>query len=261
METNQPKDECVPPVFEDDSEARPFQRLSATVQDEAGKPVVEIVAQACGTNVCLQAKTNAQGRVSISESTDIAKLAFKYGDGLRYAQLVVEMPDQEVHELGIQTTLRLPEGVPDNRLQAGASVESSDARLTLSAETSVGFDVLSYPDEAQHVFVAREFEREVLPASVAARQFNAVWVLGPQKTTFCPPAALTLPNTASLPAGAAVDLYLLVTGIEGHFARYAEWGKVGSATVSDDGSRIQTDLDSGLPELGIIGLQSTERAD
>ncbi len=75
------------PTFEDDAEAVPFERLSATVVDEEGNPVPDIVAQACGLNVCLQSKTDSQGRVTISEEEEIAKLAFKYGDGLHYAQV------------------------------------------------------------------------------------------------------------------------------------------------------------------------------
>lgn len=250
-----PGEECVVPTFEDDAAEVPFERLSAIVVDEEGEPVADILAQACGTNVCLQAKTDTQGRVTIAEGTSIAKLAFKYGDGLRFAQIVAELPAEQVHELGSQTTLRLPDGTPDNRLVAGAVVESSGAALELDGAASVKIDVLSYPDESEHVFVAREFERNVLPPSIADQDFAAVWVFGPQKTEFCPPAKLNLPNTAEFEPGTPVELYILVTGIEGHFARYAEWGKVGTATVSDDGARIETDPDSGLPELGIIGVR------
>lgn len=249
--------ECVIPEFEVDAEAVPFERLSATVLDEEGTPIADTVAQACGLNVCLQAKTDSQGRVTISENEEISKLAFKYGDGLHYAQVVVPLPDGPRHELGEQPTLRLPDGDAQNRLSAGASLSSSDAELDLSEDVSIKIDRLSYPDESEHVFVAREFEEDLLPQSIAALDFSAVWVFGPQKTEFCPPAKLSVPNTADLKAGSGVELYILVTGTEGHFAPYAEWGKVGTATVSEDGSRIETDPDSGIPELGIIGLRST----
>lgn len=246
---------CTPPTFHDDSPALPFERLTATVVDEEGNPVQNILAQACGTNVCLQSKTNAEGRVTITEAAEISKLAFKYGDGLRYAQIVVQAAEGERHDLGTQTTLRLPEEDTNNRFEAGATVESSGARLTLDADATVKLDRLSYPDAEQHVFVAREFERAVLPPSIEAREFDAVWVLGPLKTSFCPSAALSLPNTAKFPAGSVVELHLLVNDIEGHFAPYAEWGKVGEATVTSDGARIETDPHSGLPELGIVGLR------
>jgi hypothetical protein len=250
--------ECTIPTFDHDAKSLPFARLGATVVDEQGAPVAGILAQACGTNVCLQAKTDTSGRVTIVQNESIAKLAFKYGDGLRYAQVVVPLPDAERHDLGEQSTLRLPLGDAVNRFEAGASLESSGARLELDDNTTVKLDRLSYPDESDHVFVARLFERETLPSSVAAQDFAAVWVFGPHKTEFCPPAKLDLPNTTELASGASVELWLLVTGTEGHFAPYAEWGKVGTATVSSDGSRIETNPNSGLPQLGIIGLRNSE---
>ncbi len=77
---------------------------------------------------------------------------------------------------------------------------------------SIKIDRLSYPDESEHVFVARQFEAEVLPQSIADQDFAAVWVFGPQKTEFCPPARLTVPNTTDLAAGSSVELYLIGNG-------------------------------------------------
>lgn len=251
-----PAPECNIPTFEDSSEAMPFKGLVATILDEKGEPIPDLLAQACGTNICLNAKTNASGRASISETTDIAKLAFKYGDGLRYAHVAVLLnEDDQEHDLGELTTLKLPAGESGNGFVPGAPLTSSDATLSLQEGTEVSVDFLSYPDEEDHVFVARQFPDEVLPESIAALGFDAVWVFGPQKTKFCPPAKLTLPNTAGLPAGTKLELHLLVTGIEGEFAPYAEWGRVATATVNSSGSTIETDDDSGLPELGIVGLR------
>jgi hypothetical protein len=157
---------CSIPTIEDEAEPRAFESLSATVIDEEGTAIPDLLAQACGMNVCLQAKTDSLGRVTISQDEEIAKLAFKYGDGLRYAQIVVAMPEGERHDLGAQATLRLPTGDPNNRLESGASLESSDARLELDPDTDIKLDRLSYPDEADYVFVAREFERDVLPSSI-----------------------------------------------------------------------------------------------
>lgn len=254
-----PKHLCQIPTFEDDSEAKPFESLVATILDEDGEPIPDLLAQACGTNICLNAKTNASGRASISETTEIAKLAFKYGDGLHYAHVAILLDEEEQqHDLGELTTLRLPDGDSANGFSPGVSVTSSDATLLLQEDTEVSVDFLSYPDEEDHVFVARQFPDDALPKSIAELAFDAVWVFGPQKTKFCPPAKLTLPNTAGLPAGTKLELHLLVTGIEGEFAPYAEWGRVSAATVNSSGTAIETDDDSGLPELGVVGLRAIE---
>ena len=253
-------DSCEVPQFEESPEAVAFAGLSATVVDEQGSPVSDVLAQACGLNVCLQQPTDSQGRVAITGEESITKVAFKYGDGLRYAQLALLLDGSGTHELGQQYTLALPALNGSTPLRAGEAATSSDASLTVSQEAVIKFDLLSFPDESEHVFVAREFDLDTLPEAVERQQFAAVWAFGPLKTEFCPPAELSLPNTAGFEPATRLDLLLHVTDIAGHWARYGEWGKVARATVSEDGQYIVTDPGHGLPELGVVGLQLSAEA-
>lgn len=244
---------CDVPHFEQSEPPVAFEGLSATVVDQDGELVAGLLSQACGLNVCLQEATDDKGRVTIGANEAISKPAFKYGDGLRYAQLTLLLEGDGVHDLGEQRTLKFPPFEAAEALRAGTEINSSQAILTLADDAEIEVDTLSYPEASQHVFLAQEFDE--LPQAVEIEDFDGVWAFGPLKTRFCPPAELSLPNSAGLEPGAQVDLYLHVTDIAGHWAPYAEWGKVAAATVSEDGERIVTQPGQGLPELGVVGLR------
>lgn len=247
--------ECDVPHFDDESAAEPFARLSATVVDEDGAPVADTIVQACGLNVCLQGNTSAQGRAVIAGDEDIQKLAFKYGDGLHHAQVALRLSGETSYELGEQRTVTFPSADPKNRFDAGKTLSSSGARLSLAQDTETVIDVLSYADPSEHLFVAKAFEPDGFPHAAEGHEFVSLWALGPAKTEFCPPAELSLPNLAELEPKTRVDLLLLVTDVSGRYGRYAEWQAVASGRVDDSGDRIVTDAGRGIPELGLIGVR------
>lgn len=250
--------ECEVPTFEEDVPAQRFETLTATVVDQAGEPLPGLQVQACGLDVCLRGETNSSGRATITGDDDIAKLAFKYGDGLHSAMVALLLEGDGSYDLGEQRTVLFPPLDADNRFEPGATLTSSNATLVLAEDTETLIDLLSYADESEHVFVARAFEAEGFPESAMARGFESLWALGPGKTEFCPPATLSLPNSTALEPGSAVDLLLLVTDTAGRYGRYAEWTVIAQATVSKDGERIVTDADHGIPELGLVGVRPHE---
>lgn len=254
----EPGPTCEVPTFTDDAEAEPFERLDAIIVDDAGDPVVDIQVQACGLNICLQGKTNGQGRATITGEDDIAKLAIKYGDGLHYALVALPLTGQAVYDLGEQHTLKFPAADPDNRFEGGQTLTSSDAELTLADDAVTHIDELSYADPSEHLFVAKAFAEDALPEAAADQDFVSVWAFGPAKTEFCPPATLSLPNETELEPGTNVELQLLVTDTAGRYGRYAEWTTVATGTVTDDGERIVTDAERGIPELGLVGVRLAE---
>jgi len=246
---------CDVPLFEEDAASEPFSRLSATVVDEDGAPVTGTIVQACGLNVCLQGNTSSEGRAVISGDEEIQKLAFKYGDGLHYAQVALLLSGETSYDLGEQRTVAFPAADPKNRFEAGKTLTSSGARLSLAEGTDTVVDVLSYADPSEHVFVAKAFEPGGFPDAAEGRDFVSLWALGPAKTEFCPPPELSLPNLAELEPKTRVDLLLLVTDVSGRYGRYAEWQVVASGRVDDSGDRIVTDAGRGIPELGLIGVR------
>lgn len=247
--------DCEVPTFDESPEPEPFERLTATVVDDTGAPVEGLLVQACGLDVCLNGKTNAAGDATIASEESIAKLGFKYGDGLHFAQVVLLLGGETDYDLGEQVTVALPKGDPTARFEPGSVLTSSDVNLELDGDAEVTIDELSYADPSEHLFVARAFPDAAFPGAAAGREFVSVWALGPAKTEFCPPAKLSLPNLTDLAPEAEVDLELLVTDVSGRFGRYAEWTTIASGTVSADGSVIVTNDGAGIPELGLIGVR------
>jgi hypothetical protein len=94
------------------------------------------------------------------------------------------------------------------------------------------------------------------PAAVdASLGFGILYALTPSATELCPPAALTVPNSANFPAGSAVEVYLHGIDIAEVWAPYGGWAKVSDGTVSADGKTISTSEGGGLPALSVIGVR------
>lgn len=246
---------CDVPIVDQSYEPVPFEKLTATVVDETGDPVSKLLTQACGLDVCLNGETNTKGETTIAGDHDISKLAFKYGDGLYYAQVALLLPEETTHDLGEQRTLRLPLDEATDYFEPGETSTSSDVQLTLSNDAEVHIDELSYADPSEHRFAAAGVTAEAFPEAAEDQGFISLWALGPAKTEFCPPAKLTLPNLTELEPETPVELFLLITDVYGRWGRYGEWTQVATAHVSEDGKHLVTDPDHGIPELGLVGVR------
>src|SRR5262249_49671442 len=89
--------ECNGPGYAGMPSDRHFVHLSAPVVDEAGKPLPDIIAQACGTNICLNGTTGSDGSVVIDQDVPtMTKPAFKYGGGELYAKFALPLTDDTV---------------------------------------------------------------------------------------------------------------------------------------------------------------------
>lgn len=246
--------ECDVPNYPDESDSVPFERLEARVVDEGGRPVAGTTAQACGLDLCLFGDTDGVGRIVHTERAELRKVAFKYGDGVRHAQLALLLGAGPRHELGDQITLTLPDLGSGSALVPGTTLESSGVELTLDPTTTITMD-LALEDE-EEVFLAEEFPREAFPSVAADQDFVAMFALGPPKTKLCPPARLRLPNSTGLSAGSRVSVVLHgIDPVAYTHAPYGGWAEVSTATVSEDGAFIETEPTEGLPMLSVIGIR------
>lgn len=254
----QPTATCPVPEFPQDDPPEPFAQLNARVVDQDGEGVPSVIAQVCGLDLCLFGETDEFGYIQHKQSTEMKRFAFKYGDGVRYAQFARLLTDGATYDLGDQATVAFPAASESAAFEAGQVVTSGAFELDLT-DTTAKIDMLSFPNDEQHVFVASELEPERWPDAVPSdQQIEQLVALGPLKTKFCPPAALTWPNTAQLPADAAVELLLHITDTANHWGAYGTFASVATGHVSSDGESITTDTDSGLPELGVIGVRLAE---
>lgn len=246
---------CEVPHFPDESDPIPFESLRARVVDPDGNPVAGTVAQACGINLCLdKGRTLSDGVASFDDSQMLQRAAFKYGDGLRHAQLAFLLDAQPNHDLGDQITVALPAVETGSPFEPGATLTSSGVELELSDDTKVELVLLGFSKEEQ-VFVAAEFPTNAFPAAASEESLDAMFALGPLKTKFCPPAKLRLPNSAALPAGARVEFLFHSTDVHADYAPYGEWAKVSEGEVTSEGDWIETDDEGGVPVLGVLGVR------
>ena len=228
--------------------------IDATVTDTSGAPLATLPVQLCGLNLCTNAKTDQNGHVSIAAAgKSFSEPTFKYGDGLTFAKFAtpVRMATMTVTPA---ITVALPKDGPS--LAAGSEATSGDVTLALDPSTMIEIDTLIYDTPSAQQFRAARLETAMLPAAVdPALGLEVVYGAGPLETTFCPAAKLRVPNTAKWPAGTAVEVF--VHGLDGGevFAPYGGWAKASDATVTADGTTVETDAGQGLRVLSTFALR------
>jgi hypothetical protein len=233
--------------------------ISATVVDEHGRPVPNMWAYACGTNVCIKGTTDTNGKVFIDTDSQQVKPAFKYGDGRTHAKFALLLAgDQPVNiDLGEQRTVTYARAASDDVLTPGSTASSAGVELRLAADANpVEPDPFDYDTDDRRMFRAAAVPTQNLPAAVpTSLGFGMLFALTPSGTELCPPAALTVPNSANYPAGSLVEIFLHGTDILESWAPYGGWAKVSDGVVSEDGNTVSTVEGGGLPALSVIGIR------
>jgi hypothetical protein len=234
--------------------------VRALVLDADGGPVDEgVLVQVCGvnvgTNLCVNDEVDADGSVNVPTDYDFPKPAFKYGDGLRFGKLaiLIDVPSDGA-DLGSVHVPRLP--VTGAEVRAGATAESSGARLTLAADTVVEVDRLVYRTEDDQAFRAAALPIELVsPKLDGGAGLELLYTLAPIDMTFCPAATLELPNTEGWAAGTAVEFLLQGLDIDQQpWAPYGEWAVVATGAVDESGEYLVT-TEGGVRLLGSIGVR------
>jgi hypothetical protein len=212
--------------------------------------------QVCGIDVCVFIEdTDTSGNLTITPARSFDRPAFKNGLGLRYAKFAFLLPDQPDHDLGAVRTVKLPDFAEGDELVAGAEVSSGPVTLGFSADAKFEIDVLTYKVDE------RTFRAAQVPIAQAPRAvdpslgFELLFALSPVDTVVCPPARLSVTNSAGWPAATAVEFFVHGVSIEEHWAPYGGWSKVSDGAVASDGARITTAESGGIPVLGVIGVR------
>jgi hypothetical protein len=233
--------------------------VSATVIDENGAPVPHLLAQACGTNVCVNGSTDANGVVIIDTDAKEQKPAFKYGDGKTHAKFALPLRgDSPISvDLGEQRTVAFDPPESGAELAPGKLASSRGVELLLASDANpVKPDPFEFDTPDLRKFRAAAVSTLDAPAAVdTSLGLGILYALTPSGAALCPPAKLTLPNSANYPAGSAVELYLHGIDVAEDWAPYGGWAKVSDGMVSADGKTISTTEQGGLPALSAIGVR------
>jgi hypothetical protein len=254
---------CNGPGFPSTTQKATLQHFSATVTDATGSPLADVTAQVCGTNLCLNGTTNARGRVTIDMAPDagglLAKAAFKYGGGIDYVKFALPLAKSGTIDVDLGNEVTVAFDPPANgvALTPGTTATSHDVSLELPPDMNpVAPDPFDFDTPDLQKFRAAVFPQGALPAAVdPSLGLSIVIGLAPNVTELCPAAKMSVANTAGWPGGSRVEFWLHGVDVTEKWAPYGGWALVSTGSVTADGTRVETDENGGLPQLGVVGIR------
>jgi hypothetical protein len=247
---------CVGPGYKDPNPPElAIGKVTATIVDLAGNPVPDkLPGQVCGTDECLTGVTaNMTGAVTVIANKTLVKPAFKYGDARTFAKLLIPVKAGDT-AFGTLTTAALPVNGVD--IAVGTPLVSGDVTIEIPKGGAFQVDFVNYPDPIDQQLRTVTIPVDKVPLVVTGGGAIALlYGIAPADTVFCPPAKVTVPNTAlaELPAGADVEFLILDVETFEDWGPYGAWQKVSDGKVSADGKTITTT--EGLPVLHLFGIR------
>ncbi len=232
--------------------------VTATILGIDGKPAAALLADVCGTNLCLSGKTGADGQMMVAGGgKELSDVRLLYGNGIGYVKMGTPLPTLPDAKFGAIHTVALPPVAEGVALEAGKTVTSGVVSLELAAGTAINVDPTIYKagEDGFRAVMFAPTDGNFPAVSAAPYTIARLVGLAPINTRFCPPAKLTVKNEDAWAPGAEVEVWLNGTETFDHWAPYGGWAIVAGATVSGDGATIVTNDGEGLPELGVIGLR------
>jgi hypothetical protein len=249
--------------------------VTAAIVDELGMPVPSQPTFICGIDICSAPKaTGPDGRVSIQTPLTEKRPAFKYGDGVTYAEFAVPLAAMTTDfTTGGQllATGKLS-GKPGAALSPGATAASGDVTLTLAAGANVGVNSLVYDTPDKQLFRAVGIPvanlqpvLATLTAAAGGGGFTLVYGVSPAETIVCPPLKVTValpkktmtPNDFGWAPGSAVQFWVTAIDTGQGYAPYAGWRKMSDGVVSSDGASVSTLPGQGFSLLTPFAVRKT----
>ena len=243
------------PGFSDGNPSRTITSVSATVTDLGGTPIQQLAVQVSGVDLTYPGTTGANGAVTVSPGHQLHDPAFRFGDALTYARLEIPLT-MATTALGTIATAPLPVG--GTAFVPGGSATSGGVTVGLDAGATVLVDELTYDTADKQKFRAVELPVDKVGPLVTASGLDLALVFGmaPAGTLFCPPAQITVPNDAALPANAQVEFFIQGSDAGQQWAPFAGWTKISDGQVSADAFGVSTVNGAGFPILeGVFGVR------
>lgn len=247
---NGPKSCPVGPGRETATDSVFVESVSASIVDEQGEPTSSGLVQVCGKDQCINANVPETGKLAQSVMSSMVAPACKFGNGKAWGKLAIPLAAGD-SDLGTLTTVTLPPFSAGVALEAGKPASSGGVTLTLSDDAHVEIDTLTYEHESEFGFRAAPLPEAALEQ--LGQDFVLGFALSPVETRICPSPALSVENSADLPAGTELELFIHGLDVLEAWAPYAGWQKVGEGSVSDDGQTLE--FPEGVPLLTAIGIR------
>ncbi len=236
----------------------PIGSVKVRVEDAAkvGLGDSAVTVQLCGTELCLKPDApSSDGNYTFTGKMgqQLTDPALKYGslpgaDYLFWGGVFTMGP---TYDYGTVNAIKL--GPSGGKLVKGTTVTSNSVAVAFSADALIEIET-SAADGDFRAAVFKPSDGNYPPLAATTTKFDMLVGMGPAEVDICPPARLTFPNSANLPAKAAVELWLNGVKTYEHWVPYGSWAKVADGVVSDDGKTISTKDGSGIPALGAYGV-------
>jgi hypothetical protein len=246
---------CTAPGYHVEAKALALEQVSASLVDPNGDAVGDVYVQVCGINQCYTGFSDRGGKTVVTVDEPLVLPAFKYGDGYDFAELAAPLGAEPDQDVGRIVAVPLPSYDQGAAFPASGAVTNGDLTLLLEPNTNVDYDELTYPDLPEQVFrtasVPLSVSKLAFPPSFG---FELGYGVAPILTKLCPVAGLSVKNTLAWDPGTEVEVF--VQGLETNeaWAAYGTWTQVAEASVSSDGSSIDT-TSGGIPILSSIALR------
>ena len=231
----------------------------ATESGQAQSALADRVVSVCA-GLCFFGGSDASGvfAVHVDSHIVLADYAFEVHGRPDAATYYAPLPSGTAPALAYTSPLTLPllpatgTAIPEDA--AAHTVSSGGLTLTLLAGTKVQFSVEDFGVDHGHELRVRSFALPTtLPFIDPNKQPAALYALAPFEAAFSQKVALTLNNTAALPAGAAVQVKVM-RGLVNDTPPAGRFDDAALAHVSSNGATISTDPGEGIRELTWIAL-------
>jgi hypothetical protein len=249
--------------------------IGGSVRDETGATLACQSVVACTEGSCYFGRSDESGFFTVTlPGTAIPDLSvyFPVAGRLHHSPFCrfTDLCDGELNMCGTDFVLySAPTSgtpVPTGALASDIRVEASDtAAVVIPAGSEVHLPFYFF-EHGDWVALTRFPLSEHVPCFLDPAHLPlALYVFTPFDTYIIEPgtvadpvhinAGLDLPNETGLSPGTAVDIYV-VGGMYGHDIDIleGEWTRLAGATVSTDGTRIQTAAGDGIPYLSWFGI-------
>jgi pimeloyl-ACP methyl ester carboxylesterase len=162
-------------------------------------------------------------------------------------RLPVEVDADKV--LMLESPLRVPIARMDEKTEVhGLAKQTIISPTHPGVSLTIPAGAATFPDDVEEKSVALLYlPPEQLPGLMPGGQISSgVFSIQPSRTVFDPPAAITFPNYDGFAPGTTVPLMAV-------HPDSGEWLEIGSATVNDQGTLIESDPGSGVSWASCVG--------
>jgi hypothetical protein len=231
------------------------------VEDLSSVPLPSLVMTFCGSQ-CYGTQSDDAGAYAIPIGAFLPTEDYAiHADGrpdhaVDYLRLTADEPPI------VTATMRLPT-LPPSTVQLppdgspASSITVGDLTLVIAGGTTFDLDIEDYGTTAGRTLRVASVPLASAPGYATAANVDAIYALAPSGCVPSIPMGVSLKNSASLPASAAVDF--LVLG-DNYFSTPPNVGTLSvqaTGHVSSDGQTIQTDPGQGIDEITWLAVRKT----